>query len=405
MAETAYTYKAVDEAGRTKRGVLHARDEADAFARLRGQRLSPVSLKAQKQTGASASLSERFRLTGGRAGVSAAGLETFLLNLSVLLRSGADIRTALQVLDDGGGGLKAVSGRILGGAGVEAALTPVFPAHLRHLGALIGAGEARGDLPAGLEAAAQVLTSRRLIRQQLLEALSYPAFVFVTAIVAMAVILLVVVPAIAPLLSESGQSVPVYFQLVIALSEALQAGWVYLLTGLAITTVLLILGWRYGSVRPVLERWWLDGPLSAISRNLVYGGYARALGESLAGGAGMTEALRLSHKTVGLAPARERLDLVLTAVRQGQHLSEALRSVKGFPTAVLKLTEVGEASGQLGPMLSRAGEHAEAQALQRIARLSKVLGPVLILGLGLMIAALMGGVLTALTDIGSVAGA
>ena len=53
-------------------------------------------------------------------------------------------------------------------------------------------------------------------------------------------------------------------------------------------------------------------------------------------------------------------------------------------------------------MLARAGEREEDEALKAIGRSSKILGPALIVGLGLMIAAIMGGVLTALTDIGNV---
>src|SRR6185437_6307562 len=114
-----------------------------------------------------------------------------------------------------------------------------------HLRGLILAGEARGDLAAGLDAAALVLATRRKIRQQLFEALSYPAFVFVTAIGALCVILLVVVPAIAPLLSDTGHPLPVYFRVIMFLSSALQQGWSYIATGLAVLALAAYFGWRY----------------------------------------------------------------------------------------------------------------------------------------------------------------
>ncbi len=386
--------------GRVAKGMIDARDEADAFARLRAQQLQPLKLTPYAAT----------KPLAGGAFLSVfrnkpADLEALLTNLSVLLRTGADIRTALGILDDEGKGLKAAAGKILSGSTIEAALTPLFPAGQAHLGALIAAGEARGDLPSGLEAAAKVLAARRLIRQQLIEALSYPAFVFVTAVAALTVILLVVVPAIAPLLDETGQSVPVYFQIIVWLSEALQWGWGYLSIALLLLCLGTLLAYRYGGLRRVVDQWWLDGPMGPIVRGLVYGGFARGLGDTLSGGAAITEAIRLSQRSVGSEVARQRIDGVVQAVRQGRRLSEALRQVPGFPKAILKLCEVGETSGQLGPMLGRAGERSEAEALERISKLSKILGPVLILGLGLMIGALMGGVLTALTQIGSVAGA
>jgi type II secretory pathway component PulF len=395
----AFSYRAMGADGRARKGRVEARDEADAFARLRAQGLNPMSLKAARAAGAGGGW---LASLGGGAG---ADLEALLSNLAVLLRTGADIRTALAILDSENRALKEVTRKILSGSSVEAALTPVFPAGQAHLGALVAAGEARGDLPAGLEAAAQVLAARRLVRQQLLEALSYPLFVFVTAIIALMVILLVVVPAIAPLLDETGQATPIYFQVIIWLSRALQWGWAYLLLAIGLGIAAAVAAYRYGGLKGVVDVWWLDGPVAVIVRGLVFGGFARGLGDALSGGAPMTDALRLTQRSVGSPAARRRLDDVLSAVRQGRPLSEALAAVRGFPGAIVKLAEVGEASGQLGPMLLRAGQRSEAQALARISKLSKVLGPLLILALGLMIGALMGGVLTALTDIGSVAGA
>lgn len=402
MADLVFHYRAVGSDGKPRRGQISARDEAEAFARLRAEQMSPLDIR--RQAGKTKSLWTTLKADG----VKPADLEALLTNLSVLLRAGADIRTALLVLDDedakGARPLKAVATKILSGSSLESALTPVFPEGQAHLGALIAAGEARGDLPSGLEAAGRVLAARRVIRQQLIEALSYPAFVFITAIAALLVILLVVVPAIAPLLDEAGQSPPIYFQIIVGLSQGLQWGWGYMLMGLAVLAVTLVLSWRFGRLKDALDLWWLDGPLSGIVRGLTFGGFARALGDTLAGGAGLTESLRLSLRGVGSSEARKRLDIVVHAVRQGQRLSEGLSNVKGFPRSIIKLTEVGEASGQLGPMLSRAGQRSETDALHRIEKLSKILGPALILGLGLMIGALMGGVLAALTDIGTVTG-
>jgi type II secretory pathway component PulF len=82
-----------------------------------------------------------------------------------------------------------------------------------------------------------------------------------------------------------------------------------------------------------------------------------------------------------------------------------LRQVAGFPLPVVRLCEIGEASGTLGSMLLKAGEREEGQALARIDKLAKLLGPLLIVALGGLIGGLMGGVLTALTDIGAMTGA
>jgi type II secretory pathway component PulF len=107
---------------------------------------------------------------------------------------------------------------------------------------------------------------------------------------------------------------------------------------------------------------------------------------------------------VGNTEARRRLDILTTFVRQGHRLSEALRQVERFPEPVIRLCEVGEASSSLGAMLVKAGEREELQGLARIDKVSKILGPALIVTIGALIGGLMASVLTALTDIGGVAG-
>ena len=397
-----FAYRAVGTDGKTRRGEVTANSEVDAFARLRGDNLSPSSLKIIENRSTAETRFARF--LPGRKRMSETEIEALLGSLAILLRAGADIRTALNVLADDRPELKAVTQKILGGASVELSLSPLFTTANAHLGALIAAGEVRGDLPSGLEAAASVIATRRKIRQQLFEALSYPAFVFVTAIAALFVILLVVVPAIAPLLSESNHEMPIYFRVIVWLSEALQLSWFYLLVGVILGAGLLGISYRYGGLKRQLARWLIDGPLGTIAGALVFGGYVRSLGDMLSRGAGLAEGLRLCQRSIGNEIARERLETVSVSVRQGRLVSEGLRSVKGLPKPIIKLAEVGETSGALGPMLARAGEREEAEALAKITHLSRLLGPLLIMVLGAMIGLIMGGVLTALTDIGSIAG-
>lgn len=396
----SFSYKAVQADGKTRSGQIMAVNEADVFAKLRADALSPVSIKARPET--TVKTFEKWLPKSGK--LSNADLEALFENLAVLLRAGADIRTALNVLGNDDSLIKDVSQKILSGASLDVALGHIIPAPLTHLRGLIAAGEARGDLASGLEGAARLLATHRKIRQQLFEALSYPAFVFVTALGALSVILLVVVPAIAPLLQDTGK-LPVYFSIILFLSEGLQKGWLYLASGLLIACALIYFAWRYGGLKAWLDGWMLDGPFGGIARPMVFGSYARSLGDSLSAGANLSEALRLCQRSLGNSEARDRLEIIVTQIRQGRSLSEALLQIKGFPRSIIKLCEVGEASSALGPMLARGGEREETAALKAIDKYAKLLGPLLIMVLGALIGGLMAGVLTALTDIGSATGA
>lgn len=379
-----------------------AATEAEAFARLRSENLSPVAIKST--WGGTGGNRGRWFGSSRSKRMTNARLEETFSSLAVLLRSGADIRTALSVLDSDNPALRTVAQSILGGSSVESGFALVIPPAHAHLRGLIAAGEARGELVAGLEAAANVLATDRKVRQQLFEALSYPAFVLVAAIAALCVILMVVVPAIAPLLQESGRELPLYFRIIVFLSDGLQQGWSWIVSVVLLASMIGWFGWRYGPVRTWWQSWLLAGPLGGISSALIFGGFAKTLGEALGSGATMTDALRLCQRGVGNAEARKRLDILATYVRQGRRLSEALRQVERFPEPIIRLCEVGEASSAVGVMLVKAGAREELQGLAKIDKASKVLGPALIVALGALIGGLMAGVLTALTDIGGAAG-
>jgi general secretion pathway protein F len=152
-----------------------------------------------------------------------------------------------------------------------------------------------------------------------------------------------------------------------------------------------------------IERLLLDGPMRRTAGALVFGGFAIALGNMLAAGAPMSEALRLAIRSVQSKTARTRLEPVARAVRDGQSLSTALDQVKPFPVAIVRLAAVGEASGALGPMLARAGKLEEDSALRRIEAAGRLLGPALIVLLGGLIGLLMAGLLTGVSQLGGAA--
>ena len=86
--------------------------------------------------------------------------------------------------------------------------------------------------------------------------------------------------------------------------------------------------------------------------------------------------------------------------RGGQRLSDALAPISGFPRSVVRLAAIGEATGALGPMITRAGKIEEAAGLRRIEAAGRLIGPVVIIVLGALIGLLLGGLLSSLTHIG-----
>lgn len=392
-----FAYRAIDSQGRRVKGVLQARDDGMAFDQLRRDGLSPLSLKARAPKAPSTA---KPQLLADREAADLLG------SLADLLTAGADIRTALGILaarferpavkalcqtlaDDIGGGepLDRVFGRC-------------FQKGQAFVGPMVAAGEAAGDLPGGLQRSSEVISARLKLRDQLVSVLAYPAFVTVSAFAAVLVILLFIVPSIAPLAEEAGGAPPVALAVLIAASGFLRTNLLMLGGVLASLVLLLILAGRLGLLSGPFERALLDGPAKRTARGLVFGAFSISLGTMLAAGAPMSDALRLAIRSVGSKGARRRLEVVSTQVRQGQFLSNSLAEVSGFPAAIVRLAAVGEASNTLGAMLARGGRLEEEAAMRRIETVGRVAGPALIVFLGAILGVLMGGLLSGVSQMG-----
>jgi type II secretory pathway component PulF len=402
-AEQLFSYVAIDAAGKRVKGQLTARDDGGAFERLKRDGLAPISLRAARRG--------RSKDAGGDRAKVLTERETaeLLADLAALLKAGADMRSALGIIGARSdrpsvrAAARTLTAAISGGAALDQTFSNSLGKNQTFVGALVAAGEAAGDLAGGLQRGADMLQSRLRLQDQLVSTLSYPAFVFISTIAAVGVILLFVVPSLAPLVDEAGAHPPVTLSLMIAASNGLRQN-ALLLGGLAIALVIgaAIAGGLDLLTGPI-ERMLLDGPARRTTSGLVFGAFAIALGNMLAAGAPMSEALRLAVRSVRSGAARARLEPVAHAVRNGQPLSTALQAVRPFPSAIIRLVAVGEASGALGAMLARAGQMEEDAAIRRIEAAGRILGPALIVVLGGMIGLLMAGLLSGVSQLGDAA--
>jgi len=396
----SFDYVAIDPTGRRVKGSVSARSDGVAFEQLKRQGLAPIRIRPARGAAATAS---RTRALSDREAAE------LLADLSALLTAGSNMRSALAII---GGKAERASVRavcrtlatdISGGSGLEPSFARVLGPRHAFVPALVAAGEAAGDIAGGLQRAADMLGSQLRLKDQLVSVLSYPAFVLVTALIALGVILLFVIPALAPLVEQPGVTPPLPMIILIGTSQFLTSNGVALTVIAGLGVAGLAVAARLGLLAAALDRVTLDGPFRRTAAALVFGGFAIALGNMLAAGAPMGEALRLAIRSVRSPVARRRIDPAVQAVRQGQTLSDVLGRVPGFPLSIVRLAAIGEVSGALGAAMARAGKLEEDAAIRRIEAIGRLIGPVLIIVLGGLIGLLMGGLLSGVTQLGDAA--
>lgn len=80
---------------------------------------------------------------------------------------------------------------------------------------------------------------------------------------------------------------------------------------------------------------------------------------------------------------------VIKRVQEGQSLSDALEQTDFFPSLALRMIGVGETSSSLSEMLTDVADYYEDEVERRLDRLSTLIEPLLMLGMGLLVGAIV----------------
>ncbi len=388
-----FHYKAATGAGEVLEGEMEASDRMDVVRKLQAQGHVPIRADA---------------VVGGRRGavreggwfrkrsVSRRDVEVLTLELAALVRAGLAVDKALDILveiESPGPRrdlLLALQADVRGGMAFSEALSRREQLFSRFYINMVRAGELSGAMEKSLVRLAEFLERARELRQEVGNALLYPVILVFVALLSIAVILGVVVPRISAMFEDSGQSLPWFTNVVIGAGGFVEHyGWII---GLVIAGIYIYVRQRGGdpAVRQRWDGYWLRIPLlRTLIAEIEASRFMRTLGTLLENGVNLLDALAVSRQVIGNYAIAARLDQVATRVRQGEGLARPLMESHAFPSLASHLVRVGEETGSVDGMLLHLATIYENQVRTTTKRLVTLLGPILILGLAVFIAAIM----------------
>jgi type IV pilus assembly protein PilC len=248
------------------------------------------------------------------------------------------------------------------------------------------AGERSGSLPDVLE---RFITYQKLalsVRKKLLVSLLYP-----TVLISMAVCLIVflvtyVVPNFAELYKTMGGELPLPTRILIAVGTTARN---YVLVG-AGGLAAFVLGFRYWSRTPsgqeAVDRMLMKVPVAGeVWLKYQVAQFSRVLGTLLIGGIPLMQALNTAADSLGTRVLKKVLEQAGKLVREGQSLSQALRTTKVFPGLSIDMIEVGESTGALAAMLSSVAEFYEDDVATRVTATLSLIEPLIMIVMGVFV--------------------
>ncbi len=248
---------------------------------------------------------------------------------------------------------------------------------------MVRAGEASGSLDTVLFRLADFLEAQNRLRGKVLSAMFYPIAMTFIGTAIMGFLMVTVVPKVTAMFKDTGQALPWNTRLMIFVSDLIGGYW-WLIAIMATGTVYGFRSWLQTSkgrttYDGLILRLWLVGPLArmiAISR------FAKTLATMLASGVPLLAALEIVKNILGNVTLTKVVEEAKESIKEGESIAAPLKRSGQFPPIVTHMIAVGERTGQLETMLENVAASYDIETDMRIARLTTLLEPLMILFMG-----------------------
>jgi len=395
-----FRYNAITDKGETKEGKIDAVNKDLAVAALQRRSLIIVSIKGDEEKSLlQISLFEKVPMkdvvilsrqisTLFDAQVSA--LKAFTL-LSTNTENKLLGRKLAQVVDD-----------LQAGFSISGALSKHSEIFSDFYINMVKAGEESGKLNQTFAYLADYLDREYELTSKTKNALVYPAFVIVVFIVVMVLMFVMVIPKLSAIILESGQAVPVYTKVVIAISNFFVNNGVLFLIGLIIAGFAF---WRFlksGGGKEQIDSLKISAPVVGnLFKKLYLSRIADNLDTMLSSGITIVRAIEVTGEVVGNKVYARILKEAGSDVKTGSSLSASLARHKEMPGIMVQMVQVGEETGALSSILKTLAKFYKREVDDAVDTLVGLIEPVMIVVLGLGVGLLLTSVLMPIYNISS----
>ncbi len=397
-----YKYEATTPEGEKKTGTIEAANRDIAITSLQRRGLIIVSVSQIKEGGFFTRFSSIFQRIKSR------DIVILSRQLSTLFEAKVPILSSLQLLvaETENPALRVKMSELLtdiqGGASISDAMSRQPNVFSKFFVSMVRSGEESGKLDEVFSYLAAYLERSYELGSKARGALIYPIFVVVAFIVVMILMMTVVIPKLSVILQETGQSLPIYTQIIIGASDFLRSYGIFILIALII---LAIIGWFY--VRSprgkfAFSRFQLSIPyVGTLYKKLYLSRMMDNFETLLSSGISAVRTLELTSEVIDNEIYKRILVDSINTVKGGSSISESFSRFEDMPGLVNQMIRVGEETGKLAFVLKTLARFYKREVDTAIETLMSLIEPALIIILGLGVGLLVAGILGPIYNIGA----
>jgi general secretion pathway protein F len=390
-----YAYKGLNDKGRNVGGIVDADSPKTARQKLRRSGIFPTELNETRDPNAGAAGG------GGRLGgvsfdvagmferITPQDVALMTRQLATLVGAGLPLVDCLGALVDQVDGsrqkkiLSQVRELVIEGGTLADAMKQ-HPAVFNDLYvSMVRAGEASGALDIVLVRLAEYTERSATLRAKVRSALTYPVFMGVASMGILFFLLAYVVPKVTRIFEETHAQLPTPTVALLAISGFLQSYW-WLIIGLIGAAVIMVrVSNRTPAGRLRFDRAVLGVPyFGKVIKKVALARFARTLSTLLLGGIPLLQSLDIVKHVVMNSVLSNAIEDGRNSIREGHSVADPLKKSGLFPPLLVHMIAVGEKSGELEQMLSRAADAYDSEVEASVSALSSIMEPVLTLFMG-----------------------
>ncbi len=298
--------------------------------------------------------------------------------------------------------LRSVTNDLASGTTISQALSQYPETFSNFFVNMVRAGEESGKLSETFVFLADYMERQYELSRKTRNALIYPVFVIVTFFAVMVLMMRFIIPKLGEMITQSGQAVPVYTKVVLAISQFFVDYGLLMLIFFICFVVMAVLFLRSGKGQEWKDRAKLTAPaIKSLYQKLYLARIADNLDTMLSSGIPIIRTLEVTSNVVGNKIYENIINEVAEEVKAGINLSTALSKHKEMPIMLSQMVRVGEETGKLGQVLRTLGKFYRREVDQAVDTIVALIEPIMIVVLGFGVGILLVSVLMPIYNLAS----
>jgi type IV pilus assembly protein PilC len=378
-----FEYTARSQTGQIQKGSLDVANKDDVTAYLRKNRLVLVSVReAPKQ----------IKLGMGGPRIKTRYIVILTRQFATMINAGLPLVQSLNILaqQTENKALADVTRAVVYDVESGNTLADAFSKHPKAFSSLyvnmVAAGEAGGILDTILLRLATFLEKNDALVRKVKGAMIYPGVIISVAAIAIAILLVFVIPTFQSMFASANLQLPLPTRIVIGMSNFLIGYW-WAIIGVAAAAVFAVRSWyATPSGRLSVDSMLLKAPvLGDVVRKSAVSRFTRTLGTLVSSGVSILEGLEITAKTAGNQVVHNAVMESRQSIAGGETIAAPLEKSKVFPPMVISMIAVGEQTGGLDEMLSKIADFYDEEVDVAVSALLSLMEPAMIVILGVIV--------------------